>query len=147
MNDFHTGILVSAGADHAFSCICSVSAWWTENMEGASIELHDEFTVRFGDVHYSKQRLTEVVPGKNLVWLVTEGRLNFVKREDEWTNSRIIFELIPQDGQLLIQFTHAGLNPDIECYGACSSAWKEYVAGSLYKLITAGEGQPDKKVA
>jgi hypothetical protein len=40
-------------------------------------------------------------------------------------------------------FTHVGLVPDVECFGACSTAWLHYVNGSLRSLITTGEGLPD----
>jgi hypothetical protein len=53
--DYHISITVDATAHDAFESINSVTKWWTENLEGSSQKLNDEFTVRFGDVHYSKQ--------------------------------------------------------------------------------------------
>ncbi|GAA3589337.1 hypothetical protein [Kribbella ginsengisoli] len=42
-----------------------------------------------------------------------------------------------------VRFTHLGLVPEVECFGACSTAWRHYVNGSLYSLITTGEGLAD----
>ena len=91
--DYHTSITVNATAHEAFESINSVTKWWTENLEGSSQKLNDEFTVRFGDVHYSKQKLVEVVPDKKVVWLVTDSKLNFIKDKQEWTNTKISFEI------------------------------------------------------
>jgi NADH:ubiquinone oxidoreductase subunit E len=33
--------------------------------------------------------------------------------------------------------------PDVECFGACSTAWLHYINGSLHSLITTGKGLPD----
>lgn len=44
-----------------------------------------------------------------------------------------------------LRFTHVGLVPAIECYGACSRAWGFYINDSLRRFITTGEGQPAKK--
>lgn len=143
--DYHTSITVDATAHEAFNCINSVTKWWTENLEGSSQNLNDEFTVRFGDVHYSKQKLVEVVPGKKVVWLVTDSRLNFLKDKQEWTNTRISFEILTRNKQTQIHFTHIGLVPDYECFDACSNAWSQYIQQSLWRLVTTGKGQPDKK--
>ena len=56
-NDYHTSITVDATPAEAFMFINSVAKWWTENLEGSSQKLYDEFTVLFGDVHYSKLKL------------------------------------------------------------------------------------------
>ena len=143
--DYHTSITVDATAHEAFNCINSVTKWWTENLEGSSQKLNDEFTVRFGDVHYSKQKLIEVVPDKKVVWLVTDSKLNFIKDKQEWTNTKISFEISTQNGKTTIHFTHIGLVPAIECFDACSNAWGEYIQGSLVKLINTGKGQPTGK--
>ena len=141
--NYHTSIMVDASAHEAFESINNVTQWWTENLEGSSRNLNDEFSVRFGDVHYSRQRLVEVVPGKKVVWLVTDSKLNFLKDKQEWNNTIISFEISTLNGKTKIDFTHEGLNPGIECYDACSNAWSQYIQQSLLKLVTTGKGQPE----
>lgn len=140
--DYHTSITVDATEQEAFNCINSVSKWWTENLEGSSQKLDDEFTVRFGDVHYSRQKLVEVVPGKKVVWLVTDSKLNFIKDKQEWTNTKISFEISTQNEKTKIHFKHIGLVPEVECFDACSNAWSQYIQGSLFQLLSEGRGTP-----
>ena len=143
--DCHTSITVDATAHEAFNCINSVTKWWTENLEGSSQELNDEFTVHFGDIHYSRQKLVEVIPGKKVVWLVTDSKLNFLKDKQEWTNTKISFEIVEKGDKTQIHFTHIGLIPGLECYNDCTNAWGQYIKGSLFRLLTEGKGKPGLK--
>ncbi|HLO79441.1 MAG TPA: SRPBCC domain-containing protein [Chitinophagaceae bacterium] len=142
---YHTSITVAAGTHEAFDRICNVTAWWTENLEGSTQQLNDEFAVRFGDVHFSRQKLIEVMPGKKLVWLVTDSNLNFIANRQEWTNTKICFELVELGDKTRIEFTHIGLLPAVECYDACSNAWSQYLHQSLLNLINTGVGMPTLK--
>ena len=144
-HNYHTSITVNATPQEAFKSINSVTKWWTENLEGSSQRLNDEFTVRFGDVHYSKQKLVEVVPDKKVVWLVTDSKLNFIKDKQEWTDTKISFEISQKDNKTQIRFTHLGLVPEIECFNACSNAWGDYINNSLRNLVNTGKGQPTPK--
>ena len=137
--DFTTTILVDQSPEEAFNAIKNVRGWWTENLEGSSQNLNDEFTVRFWDVHVSTQKLVEVVEGKRVVWLVTNSSLNFIDDKQEWTKTRISFEITKKDNQTEIKFTHFGLG---ECYNACSNAWGDYINNSLRSLIITGAGKP-----
>lgn len=65
--DFSTTFLVDKTPMEVFDAINNIGGWWTENFEGQSQKLNDEYSVHFGDVHYSKQKLTEVIPGKKVV--------------------------------------------------------------------------------
>ncbi|GEO07830.1 SRPBCC domain-containing protein [Segetibacter aerophilus] len=140
--DFHTSITVDATAHEAFECINNVTEWWTKNLEGSSQKTGDEFTVRFGDVHYSKQKLVEVVPGEKVVWLVTDSKLNFIKDKQEWTNTKISFEISRENDKTRIDFRHIGLVPEIECFNNCTKAWDRYIKGSLLPLLVEGKGTP-----
>jgi hypothetical protein len=143
--DFQITITVDATIHDAFKSINQVTKWWTENLEGSSHKLNDEFTVFFGDVHVSKQKVVEFIPDRRVVWLVTESRLNFIEDKQEWNDTQIIFDLEEGGGKTQIRFTHAGLVPAIECFNDCSSAWSEYIQGSLRSLVNTGKGQPTRK--
>jgi hypothetical protein len=144
--DYTVNIQVDVRAEEAFKGIHSVTKWWTENLEGNSQTLHDEFTVQFGDVHFSRQKLIEVVPYKKIVWLVTESKLNFLRKDkQEWNNTKIGFDIVEHEGKTQITFTHYGLVPQIECYNDCANAWSQYIKGSLFKLLTTGRGMPELK--
>jgi hypothetical protein len=125
--------------EEAFAAINNVRGWWSGELEGSTDKLGDEFTYRYKDVHYSKQRIAEFIPGKKVVWLVLDGYLQFVEDKTEWTGTQITFEVSPKGGKTEVRFTHVGLVPDQECYNACSSAWNFYINGSLQSLITTGK--------
>jgi hypothetical protein len=143
--DYTTNITVNATTQEVFHAINNVRGWWTENLEGNSEKLNDEFEVRFGDVHHSKLKLIEVAPRKKVVWLVTESKLNFIKDNQEWTGTKIIFEISGKGDETQVKFTHSGLVPKVECFDACSNAWTPYIQQSLFSLITTGEGNPAPK--
>jgi hypothetical protein len=144
-HNFSTFFLVDQTPEEAFNAINNVSGWWTENLEGGTLKQDDEFDVHFGEVHYSRQKLTEVVPGKKMVWLVTDSKLNFLKHKREWTGTKIRFDISKQGNKTRVRFTHEGLVREIECFNDCSNAWSGYINDSLYKLITTGKGQPTPK--
>ena len=143
--DFCVNIRVNATAHEAFKSINSVSKWWTENLEGSSQKLNDEFTVRFGNVHVSTQKLIEIIPDKKVVWLVTESNLNFIEDKHEWTGTKISFEIAEMDGKTQVRFTHLGLVPEMECFKDCSNVWGQYIQQSLLSLINTGKGYPNLK--
>jgi Activator of Hsp90 ATPase homolog 1-like protein len=140
--NYTTTITVDQTPEEAFAAINNVRGWWTGDpgVEGSTDKLGDEFTYRYEDVHYSKQKITELVPGKKVVWLVSDARLNFAKDKTEWKGTEITFEISKKGNQTEIRFTHVGLVPQFECFDSCSDAWGSYINGSLRKLITTGKG-------
>lgn len=140
--DYTIILNVDNPANEVFNSINNVSAWWTDDMEGNSQKLNDEFTVHFGEVHVSTQKLVELIPDKKIVWRVTDSKLNFIKDQQEWNNTTISFEISIHDYKTQLTFTHFGLVPKIECYKDCSKGWDYYIKGSLFKFLTTGEGTP-----
>ena len=140
--DFTISFLVNNTPEEAFKAIREVRAWWTEAVDGDTANLDDEFSVQFWDVHYSKQKLVEVVPYSKIVWLITESKLTFIKQEDEWTGTKIVFDITEKGNQTEVRFTQIGLTPQVACYKDCTNAWSGYITGSLKSLICTGKGKP-----
>ena len=138
--DFSTTLLVTQTPEQVFKAITNVRSWWSgyyaEEFQGDTEKLHDEFTFRAGGgVHYSKQKLVEVVPNKKIVWLIMESKLSFLEKTNEWTGTKVIFTISKNGSKTQLTFTHEGLTPQIECYNDCAPAWTQYVQNKLLPLI------------
>jgi len=144
-SSYSTVITVDKSPQEAFDAINNVRGWWSGNIEGDTGTLNAEWTYRYKDVHYSKQRITELIPGKRVVWHVMEGYLNFVNDVNEWKDTEIHFDIAEKGGKTEIRFTHAGLVPQYECFDMCSTAWSFYINESLRNFITTGKGDPNEK--
>ena len=143
--DYQCGYTVALSPDEVLEHIANVPDWWVRNTEGSAKGLHDVFTVRFPGETWVTFEITEFVPGKKVVWHVSDSQINFVEDKSEWTGTDIVFEIGRKDDRTELRFTHVGLVRAIECYGSCSNAWAFYVNNSLYRLITTGKGEPDRK--
>jgi hypothetical protein len=95
----------------------------------------DEFVFKTGEEHYSKNKVLEFVPDKKIVWFVTESKLEWLKKQDEWTDTRMIFDLTTQDNSTILHFVHEGLVPEKESYVACSEGWNLVIKKWLYDYI------------
>jgi uncharacterized protein YndB with AHSA1/START domain len=144
-SDFATTILVDQPPEEVFNAINNPRGWWSEEIEGSTEKLNDEFTYHYKDVHISKMKLIEVIPNKKVVWLVMDNHFNFTKDQSEWTGNKIIFEITEKGNKTHLKFTQAGLVPAYECYDICRNAWSNYINNSLRSLITTGKGQPSPK--
>lgn len=138
--DFTTAIQIDQSPQQVYDAILNVSAWWHGEVIGTTEKLGDEFSYRMRDMHYSKQKLVEIIPNQKVVWLVTESDLSFTKSKSEWTGTKLVFEISGVDGKTELRFTHQGLVPEFECYGGCSNGWTMLIQESLLSLITTGKG-------
>jgi hypothetical protein len=155
--DFTTTILVDQTPAEAFSAINNVRGWWSEEIAGSTDKLHDEFNYHFEDIHRCRLKVIELIADKKVVWHVLENyfkpgifgdgshqsRSNDGFAKEEWTGTKISFEISKKDNKTQIRFTHLGLIPGFECFDACSNGWTHYIRQSLLSLITTGKGQPN----
>src|SRR5215510_11997349 len=141
--DYTTSFTVDQTPEDAFVAINNVRGWWSGEIEGSTGKLGDEFIYRYDDVHRSRQKITELIPGKKVVWHVLESNLSFLNDKNEWKDTDIVFDISENEGKTEVRFTHTGLVPQIECYGSCSNAWGLLINGNLRRLIITRENQPD----
>ena len=141
--NFTMTILVDQTPQEAFDAISDVRGWWSGEIEGRTDALGAEWTYSYKKLHRTTQKVTELVPGKKIVWHVTDSQINFVRDKSEWDGTEIVFEIARKGEKTEIRFTHVGLVPTIECYDGCSGAWGFYVNESLRDFIAKGNGQPN----
>ena len=142
--------------EEVFAAITDVRGWWNENIIGATAALHDEFVftddsayageaAKSNDgIRFARFRIVDVVPGKRMVWQVVDAYIAFIEDHDEWTDTRVVFELTGSpDGATTVHFTHEGLTAaESDCFEACSKGWTFYVTESLPRLVATGTGRP-----
>jgi len=67
LSSFTISFLLGQKPTEVFNGVNNVRGWWSGELEGNSGKLHDEFSYRHGDFHYSKHRLIEVIPNEKVV--------------------------------------------------------------------------------
>jgi len=143
--DFSTRIVVEQSPQQVFDAILNVRGWWSEDIEGNTDKLNESFDYHFQDIHRAKIKVTELAPGKKVVWLVEENFFEFTQDKTEWTGTSILFEITRQGNKTQLVLTHQGLVPEYECYTVCRDAWTDFIQKSLFGLITTGLGNPNPK--
>ena len=144
-SDFTTTLVVDQSPKEVYDAINNVRGWWSENIEGGTDKLNDEYIYHYKDIHYCKIKLIEMIPGQKVIWLVLDNFFKFTEDKSEWKGTKIIFDISQKYDNTAIKFIHEGLVPQYECYEICREAWTNYVQESLRDLITTGKGQPSSK--
>ncbi len=135
---YTTTFRVDKSPEDVFAAINDPRSWWEGEIEGPTDELGGEFTYRYENLHFSRQRVAELSPGRKVAWLILEGGPAFTDEREEWPGTTIVFEIAESAGETEVRFTHVGLVPQLECFEACSGAWRHYVGDSLHEFITTG---------
>lgn len=140
--DFHRTITVNASPKEAFEKIAKVGDWWAKSFTGKALNLGDTFRVEFGTT-WVNFKISEAIPGKKIVWYVTDSYLPWLKDKKEWNDTQVVYEISSDGNKTVIDFTHVGLQPQIECYGNCEKGWTRFATISLQKFINEGKGLPE----
>jgi hypothetical protein len=139
--DFTTTVMVDQTPQEVFDAIANVDGWWAKNFKGNAKKAGDAFTVKFGET-FVDFKITEAVPGKKVVWLVTDCNLHWINDKKEWKGTEVVWDIQYIGNATEIVMTHIGIVPAAECYNDCSAGWSGYINGSLYKLLSESVGQP-----
>jgi len=139
MENYTYSFTTSKSPKEIFELLLNVKKWWSgiyeETITGSSQKLNDEFSFSAGGgMHFSKQKLVDLIPDQKIVWQVMESNLSFLDNPKEWENTKLIFDILVTGNGTRVIFTHEGLKPQIECYDQCSNAWTQYLHNLKNKL-------------
>ncbi|HEY4196034.1 MAG TPA: SRPBCC domain-containing protein [Mucilaginibacter sp.] len=143
-NDFNSSIAAKISPDEAIKRIGRVPEWWGVTVSGNSEKRNDQFIVKMGGDSFFNITVTELIPGKRVVWLVTDCYMPWYTDKKEWLNTRLIFDVTENEGLTELTFTHEGLTPEIECFKDCKPGWTHWINTSLFSFFTTGKGDFNK---
>jgi hypothetical protein len=101
--NFTSAISVAQSPQEAFNAINNVRGWWSEEIEGSTDKLGDEFTYRYEDIHRCRMKVIELIADRKVVWLVLDNYFNFTEDKSEWTGTRIVFDVSEKGDQTEIR--------------------------------------------
>jgi len=139
-SDYAAIVTVSAPIESAYAALATVDGlrgWWTTATSG-SAEPGGELKFEFPGVVDvpALMRVEESSEPSRVRWTCLKSPLH------EWAGTRLTFELTEATpDRTEISFTHAGLQPALECFDTCSAGWDHHLC-SLGSYIETGSGQP-----
>jgi uncharacterized protein YndB with AHSA1/START domain len=140
---FTTAFTVAATPAEVYAAVTNVRCWWSEEIEGGTASVGDEFDYHMRDLHRCRIRITEAVPSHRVEWLVLDNHFGFTEDKTEWIGTTVTFEIAETGDGTEVRFTHHGLVSEYECYDICVNAWGFYIRTSLPELIATGTGRPN----
>jgi len=140
-NNFNCSFSTHTGAAEAIKKISNVPAWWGVAFTGSAEKQGDKFTVKMGGDSFFHFTVTELVPNKRAVWLVTDCYMPWYNDKTEWKDTRLIFDVAEDNGLTTLNFTHEGLTPKSECFKDCEPGWTHWIKTSLFSYFNTGEGK------
>ena len=82
--NYSATISVDQSPKEAFEAIRNVRGWWSEEIEGSTAKVGDEFRYHYQNLHTCTMKLVELVPDKRVAWLVTDNYECFNVCSDAW---------------------------------------------------------------
>ncbi|MBS1935762.1 MAG: SRPBCC domain-containing protein, partial [Bacteroidetes bacterium] len=122
LKNYHSSISANVSAKEAFDKICDVPAWWALDFHGNSKKKNDVFSIHFGTTSVTF-KIADAVPEEIIVWKVIDSYLPWLNDKEEWTGTKIVFEISSHNGKTKIDVTDVGLTPEVECYESCEQGW------------------------
>jgi Activator of Hsp90 ATPase homolog 1-like protein len=138
--NFQANVFAKISADEAIKRISNIPGWWGVTFSGSTEKQNDKFEVKMTGDSFFNFTVAELIPGKKVVWLVTDCNMPWYSNKKEWTNTKLIFDISENNGVTTLNFTHEGLTPDVECYLDCENGWTHWIRTSLLSYFTTGQG-------
>ena len=138
--NFNSSISAEISANEAIKKISNVADWWGVTFSGSAEKQGDKFNVKMGGDSFFDFTVSELVPGKRVVWFVNDCNMPWYNDKKEWANNKMIFDINENKGITEISFTHDGLTPEVECYNDCAPGWTHWIKTSLFSYLTTGKG-------
>lgn len=144
MEHYHNSISLNTTATTLYNALSlEIPLWWSAQYEGKAQHAGDVFTVRFGDLVHKTIVVSAVSLNSSVTWQVKDSLIAIpdLLNQTEWIGTTIQWNIRSTDSGVILNLTHIGLHPDVECYDICSTGWQQFT-NSLKRFVETGVGTP-----
>ena len=139
-NDYSTTVTIGRSPADVYAAILDARAWWNVAIDGPTTAAGDEFGFEVEGLHRVRMRVTRLIPGALVEWVVVDDHFGFVEDQSEWVGDRMVFELETPTAARDSRSPSTGL-PELECYDVCWNAWRSS-SGTTWPARPAPHGRP-----
>src|SRR4051812_5024614 len=83
-SSYTTSFTVDNRPDRVFAAVNDVRGWWMTTVDGDNRAVGDEFSYHVPGIHSCTMRVTDLVPGRRIVWQVVDNHMSFIDDQSEW---------------------------------------------------------------
>lgn len=132
--DYSIAFTTDRSADEVYQALLDPTLWWEGDFTGDTDTVDAEFTYRDSFDNSSRQRVTELEPGRRAAWRVVESRV--AGTEDEpWAGTEITIDVDPGEHGTRVVFVHRGLTNRSAAYEPTAQAWNHIVGTNLRRRV------------
>lgn len=138
--DYSRELTVSAAPERVYQALSrDLGLWWGNSAEGVS-RVGDTATIGFSEnPNQWTFEAIELAEAKAVVLLCIDSDHHHAGLpgaiQQEWLGSKLIWRMEKVAAGTRIQFTHAGLTPELACYDVCQSGWDHYFGPGLCEYL------------
>ncbi len=103
----------------AISTQQGIASWWSI-YNNAKAEVGSTYHISFGGGYYKEIKVTELVPGKKVVWQILDAH-------PEWLNTTVLFHINMGINSAELRFNHAGWKEYTDMFAQCNHHWGVYL--------------------
>jgi uncharacterized protein YndB with AHSA1/START domain len=122
-----------------FTSAVGVSRWWGPTEGDAAVG--GTLVTSFGAYGANAMRVLEAGPTR-VVWesVAPDGSAP-TGHTREWLGTTMQFDIVPAGTGTRLEFRHAGLTPQLDCWDASVAGWTQFMA-SIQTFAETGTGAP-----
>lgn len=117
------------------------NGWWTTSGDTATAE-GGLMRLNWSGRDHIVFRLDRLDWPTAMTWTCVEQHDRNLAVPDEWVGTKLHFRFVEDRDGTLLEFTHEGLIPQLDCYDVCEGGWDFFLRRSVKLLAETGAGQP-----
>ena len=118
MPDIYHLVFIQSTPEKIYKAVTTeegIACWWSKK-NNAKPEAGSIYRIYFGPDYFKEIKITELVPGKKVVWEILNAH-------PEWLNTIIVFDISTGKNSAELRFRHSGWKDYTDMFAQCNHHW------------------------